>query len=102
MFTLKYGVNLLNGSISKCAHDFDCDWQRGNAFPYAFYFRKLSLTQIQKCQFLLWNVKRANVIYVYELIFILRHENELSCQNLKTMKKPEKVREIVEKRPKRG
>ncbi len=31
-----------------------------------------------------------------------RHENELSCQNLKMMKKPEKVPEIVQKRPKRG
>ena len=43
---------------SKCAHDFDCDWQRVNAFSYCVtlvpcYFRKLSLTQIQKYQILL-------------------------------------------------
>ncbi len=35
---------------------------------------------------------------ILTMVYIIRHENELSCQNLKMMKKPEKVREIVQKR----
>ena len=48
-------------SASKRTHDFDCDWQRVNAFShallwYTFYFHQY-LIQMQKCWFLLlWNI----------------------------------------------
>ena len=49
-------------SGSKFVRDFDCDLEHANAFPIALlwhvlYFRKISLTRIQKCWFLLlWNI----------------------------------------------
>ncbi len=40
--------------------------------------------------------------YFLALDGLHRHENDLSCQNLKMMKKPEKVGEIVQNHPKTG
>ena len=79
--TLKFGVNLLNASgikhiASKCACDFDCEWQRVNA---VFYCVSLTHVLLQIISYSDTNVpvlvvmgcKRASVLHVYELIFLL-------------------------------
>ena len=91
LLTLKYGVNLLNAPVSSVL--------RQNAhtiltatgcvqthFPivllwHTFYISKLSLTQIQKCRFLLlWNVSvHTSVLYVYELIFLVHTSRSTEC-----------------------
>ena len=62
---------------SKCSRDFDCDWQRVNAFSHCVTLIRNLLSQIisysdAKVQVLVvMERKRANEIYVYKLIFLL-------------------------------
>ena len=60
---------------SKCAPDFDCDWQHVNSFSHCITLIRVLLSQIISYSdtkvpfFVVMECKRANVIYVYELIF---------------------------------
>ncbi len=62
---------------SKSAHDFDCDWQGVNTFSHRVTLIHVVLSQIisysdKKLPVLVvMEYKRASVIYVYELIFLL-------------------------------
>ena len=66
LLTLKYGGNLLNAPVSSVLHQnsraiLTAPGSVQTCFPivlfwHTFYICKLSLTQIQKCRFLLWNV----------------------------------------------
>ncbi len=62
---------------SKCAHDFDCDWHHVNAVFPLRYSDTVLLSQIISYSdtkvpvLVVMECKRANVIYVYELIFLL-------------------------------
>ena len=72
-------------SASKCAHDFDCEWQRVNAFSHCFTLIRALLSQIISYSdtkvpvLVVMECKCANVIYVYELIFLLSRSTE--CTN---------------------
>ena len=74
---------------SKFARDFDCNWQRVSAIPIAllwhtFYFRKLSLTQLQKGWFLLlWNVRMIASWFMYRsFYFILQGQQSVPSTNI--------------------
>ena len=82
--TLKFGVNLLNASVScvhciasKCAHDFDWDWQHVYTVSHCATLIRVPLSQIiiysdtKEPALVVMECKRANVIYVCELIFLL-------------------------------
>ncbi len=62
---------------SKCAPDFDCDWERVNAFPLCVTLRRFLLPQIISYSdttvlvLVVMEFKRASVLYVYEMIFLL-------------------------------
>ncbi len=62
---------------SKCARNFDWDWQRVNAFFHCVTLTRVLLPQIisysdTKVPVLVaMECKRASVLYVYELIFLL-------------------------------
>ncbi len=70
---------------SKVAHDFDCDWQRVNAFSHCVTLIRVLLSQIisysdTKVQVLVvMEYKRANVIYVYKLMFLLHTSRSTEC-----------------------
>ncbi len=82
LLTLKFGVNLLNAPgikriASKCACDFDCEWQRVNAVFHCVTLRRVLRLQIISYWdtnvpvLVVMECKRASVLYVYELIFLL-------------------------------
>ncbi len=61
---------------SKCVHDFDCDWQRVNAFSHCITLiipvllsQIISYSDTKVPVLVVMECKRANVNYVYELIF---------------------------------
>ena len=60
-------------SASKCASNFDCDWQRVNEFFHCVTLIRILLLQIisysdtKVLVLVVMECKRANVIYVYEL-----------------------------------
>ncbi len=70
---------------SKCACDFDCDWQRVNAFSPCVTLIRVLLSQIisysdTKVPVLVaMECKRANVNYVYELILLLHTSRSTEC-----------------------
>ena len=61
--------------VSKFARDFDCDWQRVNAFSHCVTLTRVLLLQINSYSdtkvpvLVVMECKHANLIYVYELIF---------------------------------
>ncbi len=63
-------------TASKCACDFDCDWERVNAFSHCVTLTRVQLPQIISCSdakvrvLVVMEYKRASVLYVYE-IFLL-------------------------------
>ncbi len=62
---------------SKCARHFYCDWQRVNMFSHCVTLTHILLSQIISYSdtkvpvLVVMECKRANVVYVYELIFLL-------------------------------
>ncbi len=64
-------------TASKFVRDFDCDWQRVNAFSHCVSLIRVLISQIISYSdtkvpvLVVMECKRANVIYVYELIFLL-------------------------------
>ncbi len=64
---------------SKCAHDFDCDWQHVNAFSdYVTLIRSSTFANSLLLRsgtkvpgFVVMEHKCTSVIYVYEMIFLL-------------------------------
>ncbi len=65
-------------TASKCAGDFDCDWERVNAFSHWITLTCVLLPQIisysntKVAVLVVMEYKRARVLYVsYELIFLL-------------------------------
>ncbi len=74
---------------SKCAHDFDCDWQRVKAFSHCVTLIRFLLSQIISYSdakvpvLVVMKCKRANVIYVYELIFLLHTSRSTECMSVK-------------------
>ncbi len=71
---------------SKCSRDFDCDWQRVNAFSHSVTPIRNLLSQIISYSdtkvpvLVVMEYKRANVIYVYELIFLLHTSRSTECR----------------------
>ncbi len=65
--------------------DFDCDWQRVNAFSNCVTLIRVLLSQIISYSdtkvpvLVVIECKRANVIYVYELIFLLHTSRSTEC-----------------------
>ncbi len=70
------------------ARDFDCDWQRVNAFSHCVTLIRVLLSQIisysdtKVLVLLVMECKRSNVIYVYEIIFLLHTSRSAECSNL--------------------
>ena len=70
---------------SKCMCDFDCDWQRVNAFSCCVTLMHVLLLQIishsdtKVPALVIMECKRAKVIYVYELIFLLHTSRSTEC-----------------------
>ncbi len=70
---------------SICECDFDCDWQRLNVFPHCVTLIRSLLSQIISYSdtkvpvLVVMECKRANVIYVYELIFLLHTSRSTEC-----------------------
>ena len=64
-------------TASKCSRDFDCNWQRLNAFSHCVTLTRVLLLQIisyldtKVPVLVVMEYKRASVLYVYELIFLL-------------------------------
>ncbi len=64
-------------TASKYAHDFNCDWERVNAFSHCITLTRILLPHIisysdTKVPVLVaMEYKHASVLYVYELIFLL-------------------------------
>ncbi len=76
---------IIKGIVSKFVHDLDCDWQSVNMFSDT----RSTVLQIICCSdtkvpVLVMECKRASVIYVYDLIFLL-HSSRLTeyyrCMN---------------------
>ncbi len=71
---------------SKYARDFDCDWQCANAFSHCVTLIRVLLSQIISYSdtkipvLVVMECKRANVIYVYELIFLLHTSSSTQCR----------------------
>ena len=90
VLTLKYGVNLLNASVScvlrQNARNFDCDWQRVNVFSHCVTLIRVLLSQIISYSdtkvpvLVVMECKHANVIYVYQLIFLLHTSRSAECR----------------------
>ena len=63
------------GIVSKCARDFDCDWQPVNALSHCVTLIHILLLQIISYSdtkvpvLVVMEFKRSNVIYVYAMIF---------------------------------
>ncbi len=70
---------------SKFARDFDCDWQHVKAFSYCVTLIRVLFSQIISNSdtkvpvLVVMECKRANVIYVYELIFLLHTSRSTAC-----------------------
>ncbi len=74
---------------SKYACDFDCDWQRVNMFSHCVTLSliRVLLSQIMKLSpkltkyrvLVVMECKRANVIYVYKLIYLLHTSRSTEC-----------------------
>ncbi len=70
---------------SKCARDFDCDWQRVNAFSHCVTLIRVLPSQIisysdaKVPELVVMKCKRANVTYVYELISLLHTSRSTEC-----------------------
>ncbi len=70
---------------SKCAHDFDCDWQRVNTFSHCVPLIRVLLSQIisyldtKVPVLIVMGCKHGNMIYVYELIFLLHTSRSTEC-----------------------
>ena len=89
MLTLKYGVNLLmRPYLAYCVKmhaPFDCAWQRVNAFSHCVTLIRVLLSQMISYSdtkvpvLVLIECKCANVIYVYELIFLLHTSRSTEC-----------------------
>ena len=64
-------------TASKCAHDFDCDWECVNAFSHCVPLTRILLPQIicysdtEVLVLVVMEYKRASVLNVYDLIFLL-------------------------------
>ena len=82
LLTLKYGVNLLNAPTSsvllkKFACDFDSDWQRANTFFHCVTLTRILFPQIisysgtKVSVLVVMERKRASVLHVYQLTFLL-------------------------------
>ncbi len=71
---------------SKCACDFDCVWQHVNAFSHCVTLLRILLSQIISDSdtkgpvLVVMECKHANVIYVYELIFLLHTSRSTECR----------------------
>ena len=72
---------------SKFGRDFDCDWQRVNAFSHCVTLTRVLFPQIisysdTKVPVLVMECKRASVLYVYELIFLLHtsRSQSIGCE----------------------
>ena len=71
---------------SKCACDFDCDWQHVNVFSHCVTLIRVLLSQMisysdtKVLVLVVMECKRANVIYVYELIFLLHTSRSRKCR----------------------
>ncbi len=92
VLTLKYGVKLakcvcIMRIASKCTRDFDCDWERVNAFSHCVTLIRVLLSQIISYSdtkvpvLVIMECKRANVINVYELIFLLHTSRSTECMS---------------------
>ena len=77
-------INLI---ASKFVHDFDCDWQRVNAFSHC-----VTLTRVLLLQIISYSVTKVSVhvvkeymctcvIYVYELVFLLHTSRSTEYKN---------------------
>ncbi len=70
----------------KCARDFDCDWQCVNVFSHCVTLICVLLSQIishsdtKVSVLVVMECKGANVIYVYELIFLLHTSRSTECR----------------------
>ncbi len=70
---------------SKCVHHFDCDWQRVNAFSHCIilirplFLQIISYSDTKVPVLVVMECKRANVIYVYELIFLPHTSRSTEC-----------------------
>ncbi len=68
---------LIKCTASKCARDFDCDWQRVNAFSHCVTLTRIPLPQIISYSdtkvpvLVVMECKRASVLYAQRLIFLL-------------------------------
>ncbi len=73
--------------VSKRAHDFDCDWQRINTFSHCITQIRVLLSQIISYSdtkvpvLVVMECKRANVVYVYEVIFLLHTSRSTVCMH---------------------
>ncbi len=67
-------------------HDFDCEWQRVNAFSHCVTSIRVLLSQIISYSdtkvpvLVVMECKLANVIYVYQLIFLLHTSRSAECR----------------------
>ncbi len=89
--TLKYAWSKLAKCVcimciaSKCARDFDCDWQRVNTFSHCVTLICVLLSQIisysdtKVLVLVVMECNRASVIYVYKLIFLLHTSRATEC-----------------------
>ena len=74
-------------SASKWARDFDCNWERVNAFSHCVTLRHVLLLQIISYSdtkvpvLVVMEYKRAIVLYTYEMIFLL-HTSRLTGYKL--------------------
>ncbi len=79
LLTLKYEANLLNAPVSSVLHknvcDFDCDWQHLNVFSHCLTLTRvlqmISYPDTKVPVLVVMEYKRASVLYVYKLIFLL-------------------------------
>ncbi len=82
VLTLKYGVNLLNTPVSCVLHERRSDWQHVNAFSHCVTLKCILLPQIisysdtKMLVLVVMECKRACVIHVYELTFLLHTSTE--------------------------
>ncbi len=93
LLTWKYKVNLLNAPVSsflrkKCAHDCNCDRQHVNAFFYCvtlvhgLLLQIISYSDTKVPVLVVMECKRASVIYVYQLTFLLHTSRSTECSHV--------------------